>query len=140
MAGLTNQQKQLVQQTFGSVADESLTISRKFYDRFFEREPMARAMFQPDMSLQQQKFFQMIGMLIAALNDESQLTSMLHDLGKLHARYGVTQEQFNLGEEILLGAFGESLEDRFTPDVKDAWQAAYRFIVQLTTDIPEYDD
>jgi len=138
MAELTDEQKQLVQQSFGSVADESMMISRRFYERFFEREPMVRAMFQPDMTLQQQKFFQMIGTLVACLNDEEALAKMLHDLGKVHARYGVTQEHFALGEDILMGAFDEALETRFTPDVRDAWQAAYRHIVTVATDIPEY--
>ena len=138
MEKLADQHRQLVQQSFGRVADESMTISHRFYERLFAREPMVRAMFQPDMTAQQEKFFQMVGMMVAALNDEEALAALLHNLGKIHANYGVSQAHFDQGEDALVGAFGDALEDAFTPEVEAAWRATYRYLVGIATDIPEY--
>lgn len=71
----------------------------------------------------------MIQMLDTSLQmlgpDIELLTEINHDLGKRHARYGVTAEMYEFMGEAILYTLDKMLGKDFTPEVKDAWEHVY---------------
>jgi nitric oxide dioxygenase len=53
------------------------------------------------------------------------LAPVIEALGRRHAGYGVKDEHYTAVATALLWALEQSLGARFTPDVRDAWSAAY---------------
>lgn len=74
----------------------------------------------------------MIQMLDRALNmlgpDSELLGEILCDLGKKHARMGVTADMFPYMGEALLATLRETLSTDFTPAVEAAWKQVYQVL------------
>jgi nitric oxide dioxygenase len=49
-------------------------------------------------------------------------------LGRRHAGYGVRDEHYTAGGHALLWTLEQGLGDAFTPEVRDAWSAAYGWL------------
>jgi nitric oxide dioxygenase len=49
-------------------------------------------------------------------------------LGGRHLRYGVRPEHFDVGGDALLWTLEQGLGEAFTPDVREAWAAAWNIV------------
>jgi hemoglobin-like flavoprotein len=120
------ERKRLVQQTWEMVARDHDRTATVFYDRLFEIDAPARAMFgQTDMAAQRMKFVAMMSDIVARLDLPAALIPSLSSLGRRHREYGVRQIDYDRVREALFGALAAGLGDTFTPDVRDAWEEAY---------------
>lgn len=119
------QQIQLVRSTFTLVAPGSAYVAATFYRRLFELEPALRPMFRGDLEGQGRKLVEAIGMVVGALHRFETLRPTLQDLGRRHALYGVRDRHYDTVAAALLWTLAQGLGDAFTPDVRDAWAAAY---------------
>jgi len=128
---LDETQIQMVQNSFGTIADEGLTISRLFYDRLFELDSSIRTFFPGDMTMQRGKFFQMLALIIGTLHDRDELAEILQTLGARHSRYGVQPHNYQIVGEALLWALENALAEQFTPELRAAWTAVYGHIAGL---------
>src|SRR6476646_1111665 len=122
---MTPEQIALVQQSFSKVAPISEAASKLFYDRLFEVAPSVKAMFPADMTEQRKK---LMGMLAAVVNGLTNLESILpaaSALAKRHVGYGAKPEHYPVVGGALLWTLEKGLGEAWTPDVADAWTAAY---------------
>ena len=122
---MTPDQVQLVQESFAKVAPISETAAVLFYDRLFEIAPQVKAMFPADMTEQRRK---LMATLAAVVNGLGNLTSILpaaSALAKRHVSYGAKAEHYLVVGATLLWTLEKGLGDSWTPDVADAWTAAY---------------
>jgi hemoglobin-like flavoprotein len=122
---MTPDQVKLVQQSFAKVAPISDAAAMVFYDRLFEVAPSVKAMFPADMTEQRKK---LMAMLAAVVNGLSNLESVLpaaNALAKRHVSYGATAEHYPVVGGALLWTLEKGLGDSWTPEVADAWTAAY---------------
>lgn len=126
---LSNTQKSIVQSTFGQVADADLLAAR-FYDRLFSIDASTRPLFHGNMSEQRVKLMQTIAVVVANLDDLSNIVPAIQSLGKRHVAYGVTIEHWNSVGSALLWALADAFGDAFTDEVREAWAAAYGLIAQ----------
>lgn len=124
---LTDQQISLVQQTFERIYPLAKHIAEIFYSKLFKLDPSLRALFPDDMLAQQRKLMQMLAAIVTHL-DQKEIMLTIHTLGQRHADYGVAPENYGTMQEALLWTLGQSLGDDFTPEVKDAWTAAFAFV------------
>ena len=127
---LTEEQKALVRQSFSSLAEVADLVADLFYSRLFEMEPSARALFKPELHDQRQKLMDMIGMALTALDTPDALIPVVQALGRRHATYGVTREQYNIVGAALLWTLEQGLAESFTPELLDAWAEVYNFLAQ----------
>jgi hemoglobin-like flavoprotein len=72
-------------------------------------------------------------MAVRALHDPDSIMPMLRDLGKRHIGYGVTIEQYELIRAALLRMIEQSIGRDFNDETRDAWNAAYDLIADMTT-------
>jgi hemoglobin-like flavoprotein len=71
----------------------------------------------------------LVQMIDTAVNllgpDIETLTEIMYDLGIKHIRFGVEPYMFPIMGQCLIDAMEESLDEKFKPDVKEAWQSTF---------------
>jgi hemoglobin-like flavoprotein len=122
---MTPVQRTLVQTTFGKVAPIADTAAALFYGRLFELDPSLRPLFKGDLVEQGRKLMQMIGVAVNGLDRLDQILPAVQQLGVRHAAYGVRDQHYDTVATALLWTLEQGLGSDFTPEVKDAWTAAY---------------
>jgi hemoglobin-like flavoprotein len=71
-------------------------------------------------------------MAVTNLRQVEKISSAVQDLGRRHAGYGVTPEDYEPVGAALLWALEQGLESAFRPKVRDAWIATYATIADVT--------
>ena len=120
------QRKRLVHDSWQSIAREHDRTATAFYERLFEIDHSAVALFaKTDMVSQRAKFIAMLGEIVRNLDLPEELIPSLAALGRRHGEYGVRAVDYDRVREALFGALASELGDVFTDEVRDAWEEAY---------------
>ena len=122
---MTPDQVKLVQQSFAKVAPISETAAVLFYDRLFEIAPAVKAMFPADMTEQRKKLMATLAVVVNGLGNLESILPAASALAKRHVSYGAKAEHYPVVGAALLWTLEKGLGDAWTPDVADAWTAAY---------------
>lgn len=122
---LTAAQKDLVQNSFTSIATIADDAAILFYQKLFELDPSLKSMFRGDMAEQRKKLMQMLTAAVKGLDRLEQLVPVVQDLGRRHGAYGVKESHYETVGAALLWTLEAGLGRNFTPDVKEAWTAVY---------------
>jgi hemoglobin-like flavoprotein len=129
-AGITPAQVELVQSSFQHVLPIADVAGLLFYERIFTMAPEARALFGDDIALQASRTMAAVKTAVDGLDDVDQIAPFLVRLGARHVRYGVQPEHFDLVGGALLWTLEQGLGDAFTPEVHEAWSAAFGLIAR----------
>jgi hemoglobin-like flavoprotein len=124
-AKMTPDQVKLVQDSFAKVAPISETAAVLFYDRLFEIAPSVRAMFPADMTEQRKKLMAMLAAVVNGLANLESILPAASALATRHVRYGAKREHYPVVGAALLWTLEKGLGDAWTPEVAEAWTAAY---------------
>jgi hemoglobin-like flavoprotein len=122
---MTPDQVKLVQQSFAKVAPISETAAVLFYDRLFEIAPQVRAMFPADMTEQRKKLMAMLAAVVNGLANLESILPAASALAKRHVAYGAKAEHYPVVGSALLWTLEKGLGEAWTPELADAWTAAY---------------
>ncbi len=125
---MNTQQIELVQRTFTLAAPMATEIADRFYNRLFELDPSLRPLFQGDIQQQGAKLMTMLAMAVRSLDRLETLLVPVQRLGERHVQYGVKPHHYATVGEALLWTLGQVFGPAFTPDVEEAWTAAYRLL------------
>jgi hemoglobin-like flavoprotein len=115
----------LVQQSFAKVVPISDAAAVIFYDRLFEVAPLVKAMFPADMTEQRKKLMAMLAAVVNGLGNLESVLPAASALAKRHVSYGAKAEHYPVVGGALLWTLEKGLGDGWTPEVADAWTAAY---------------
>jgi hemoglobin-like flavoprotein len=121
-------QIKLVQKSFEKVRPISEAAAELFYNHLFELNPSLKSLFKGDMKTQGRMLMQMIDYAVTDLDNPDTLIPAIQHLGKRHVGYGVKGKDYETVGEALLWTLEQGLGKDFTPEVKDAWAAAYKFL------------
>jgi len=122
---MTPDQVKLVQQSFAKVAPISETAAVLFYDRLFEVAPAVKAMFPADMTEQRRKLMATLAVVVNGLGNLESVLPAASALAKRHVGYGAKPAHYPVVGGALLWTLEKGLGDGWTPEVADAWTAAY---------------
>lgn len=122
------QQISLVQESFGHVAPIADTAADLFYQRLFELDPGLRSLFKGDLKAQKVKLMQTLSAVARGLHHIEKLIPVVEELGRRHMGYGVKEEHYQTVGAALLWTLEQGLGDLYTPDVAEAWTAAYTLL------------
>jgi hemoglobin-like flavoprotein len=122
---MTPDQVQLVQQSFAKVAPISETAAVLFYDRLFEVAPQVRAMFPSDMTGQRKKLMATLAVVVGGLSNLESILPAASALATRHVAYGAKPEHYPVVGAALLWTLEKGLGDAWTPELAEAWSAAY---------------
>jgi methyl-accepting chemotaxis protein len=124
--------RQLVSESWKSLAPNGPVVGAIFYRRLFEIDPNLRPMFSAaTMDDQIHKLVTMLDLVVHWLDVPERLVPVLKKLGERHTKYGVRDEHYEKVGAALLGTLEEGLGDRFTPELKGAWTEAFLLISSL---------
>ena len=122
---MTPQQIEHVQTSFAQVKRIAAAAAELFYSRLFTLDPSLRPMFKGDLGRQGQMLMSMIGSAVAGLRNLEALAPIVRQLGARHVGYGVETQHYQTVGSALIWTLEQGLGEDFTPDVRDAWIAAY---------------
>jgi hemoglobin-like flavoprotein len=129
---LSDQEKNLVAESFVQVSAIAETAAELFYKRLWEIAPQTKSLFKSsDMKEQGRKLMQTLAVAVGALNDLESLNPALQALGKRHIAYGVKTEDYQVVGEALLWTLEKGLGEAFTAETKEAWSAVYAALTAL---------
>ncbi len=121
----------LVQASFAQVKPIAGPAAQIFYERLFTLDPSLRALFKGDMAKQGQMLMSMIGAAVAGLRDLDKLAPVVRQLGARHVGYGVQPHHYQTVGAALLWTLERGLQEQFTPQVREAWAAAYELLASV---------
>lgn len=128
---ITEKQIQIVQASFAKVAPIAPVAADMFYARLFELDPDLRKMFKGDMKAQGAMLMSMLSTAVRGLSDSNALIQVLMALGRRHTGYGVKDKDYATVGQALVWTLEQGLGEDFTPEVRDAWLAAYGMIADV---------
>ena len=129
---MTPEQKRLVEHTWKQAAPIADAAAEIFYRRLLEIDPSTRKLFRAtDMVAQRKKLLQTLSFAINGLNDLDALASKVEDLGRRHARYGVTDAQYDSVGAALLWTLEQGLGQAWTPAVASAWTEVHQLLSRI---------
>ena len=124
--------KVLLKTTWAKVAPIADFAAGLFYDRLFTLDPSLKPMFaNADMKEQRRKLMQAIGAVVNGVNNLEALVPTLEQLGRNHARFGVTDRHYETVAAALLWTLEQGLKDAWTPAAQSAWTAAYTTVATV---------
>ena len=118
-------QIKLVQDSFAKVAPISEQAAVLFYGRLFEVAPSVRAMFPDDMKEQRKKLMATLAVVVGGLSNLEAVLPAASALAKRHVNYGAKPEHYPVVGGALLWTLEKGLGDAWTPELAEAWTAAY---------------
>ena len=122
---MNSSQIKLVQDSFAKVAPISEQAAVLFYGRLFEVAPSVRAMFPDDMKEQRKKLMATLAVVVGGLSNLEAVLPAASALAKRHVSYGAKAEHYPVVGGALLWTLEKGLGDAWTPEVAEAWTAAY---------------
>lgn len=122
---MTPRQIHLIRKSFAELSRHEEVAALVFYRRLFESDPALRPLFKGDIKEQAKKLIDMLGVLIAMLERPLGLELELRAMGARHAGYGVKDEHYATVGGALLDMLSATLNERYTPEVRDAWTTLY---------------
>lgn len=126
---MTNEQIQLVKQSWGKVATiDPIVVGELFYNRLFEIAPAVKPMFRNPMPEQSKKLLSMLAYVIGKLDKLDDIIDEVSKLAVRHVQYGVREEHYGVVAVALLWTLEQGLGDDWTPSVKEAWIACYTIL------------
>ena len=126
------QRRQLVAESWKSLAPNGALVGTIFYRRLFEIDPSLRPMFAAvTMDDQIHKLVTMLDLVVHWLDVPDRLVPVLKKLGERHSTYGVRDDHFGKVGAALIGTLEEGLGDKFTPELRSAWTEAFLLISSL---------
>src|SRR5262245_46987377 len=101
-ARMTQDQIQLVQTSFATIAPAAQHMAEVFYTRLFELNPTLTSLFQGDMQAQGAKLMQAMTVVVGSLHRLEALLPTLRTLGQRHVHYGVEAAHYDTVGAALL--------------------------------------
>ncbi|MEM9444818.1 MAG: globin family protein [Verrucomicrobiota bacterium] len=131
---MTEEQIQLVQDSWAKVIPIQETAAELFYGRLFEVAPEVKALFKGDMKEQGKKLMTMITVAVNGLTKLDTIVEAVQDMGKRHLGYGVKDEHYDVVGASLLWTLEKGLGDAWNDELKAAWTETYVTLATVMKD------
>lgn len=126
---LSQEEKQLIRDSFAKVAPHKDRAGVIFYDRLFQLDPSLREMFhRAPIETQAQKLMQVFGWVVERLDHVKELKAELDELGRKHVEYGVKSDHYALVGSSLVWTLKQALGADFKPEAEAAWIELYTYL------------
>ncbi|MDJ0901701.1 MAG: globin family protein [Xenococcus sp. MO_188.B8] len=130
---------ELLEKSFETIKPQADEFVNSFYDNLFTANPEAKPLFAgTNMAEQKKKLLNSLVLVVENLRNPEALDSALRGLGARHVKYGALPEHYPLVGSALLTTFEQYLDDKWTPEVKQAWVDAYGAISEIMLDGADY--
>jgi hemoglobin-like flavoprotein len=129
---MTPDQINLVQDSFRHVVLVREAVAALFYERLFAIDGSLRALFPSnDMIRQGAKLMAALGFVVNGLDRADTILPAVRELAKRHVTYGVEERHYAIVGQALIETLATGLGTAFTPQLREAWQAAYGLLADV---------
>src|SRR5258708_15148441 len=125
---MTADQVRLVRDSLDAFREDAEPFALLFYGKLFELDPGSRRLFHNDLALQGRKLMDMLGSVVESLDTFQPMQARLAELGRQHAQYGVSSEQYDTLTTALLWSIGQALVSGFDVPTWETWRLAIHAI------------
>jgi hemoglobin-like flavoprotein len=125
---------QKVQGSFAKVEPIKATAAEIFYADLFASAPEVRPLFMGPMNVQGMKLMATLGVVVKGLGDLDKIVPVAQSLAVRHLDYGVEPQHYDAVGASLIRTLEQGLGPDFTPEVRDAWIAAYATLSNVMKD------
>ncbi|KXT03009.1 hypothetical protein AC578_666 [Pseudocercospora eumusae] len=128
MTPLTPEQVQIIRATAPVIKEHGATVTSLFYKTVLEEFPSLNNVFNQTNQANSHQAKALAGSLYAYashIDDLGALSPAIEKICHKHASLYIRPEHYNIVGEGLIRAMGTILGDAFTPEIKEAWEAAY---------------
>jgi Hemoglobin-like flavoprotein len=132
--GLTPEQVDIIKATVPVLEQHGLAITTTFYKNMLNENPELHAIFNTANQVTQHQQKALAGALYAYasnIDNLAALTDAVELITNKHASLYVKPEQYKIVGTYLLAAMKIVLGDALTPEIHDAWAAAYWLLADL---------
>lgn len=130
---------ELLESSFDVIKPLAAEFVSSFYENLFTANPEAKPLFDTtDMTAQKKKLLSSLILVVENLRKPDVLDDTLRGLGARHVQYGALPEHYPLVGGALLTTFEQYLQEKWTPEVKQAWVNAYGAISEIMLDGADY--
>lgn len=127
---LTDDQIELMRESFQRLQSFSEPASRRLYQRLFEIEPRLRPMFPDDLTSLRMRFMSALAIMLYHGEAPEAVYPYLRRLALVHIAHGVQPDHFRPMGQALIDTMREMLGERFPKGAETAWEEAYAFMAR----------
>lgn len=138
MAALTDSQIAIVKATAPVLKEHGVTITTVFYENMISENPDLKNIFSTTSQRTGAQPRALAGAVLAYatyIDDLGKLTHAVQRIAHKHVSLQVTPAQYDIVGKYLIQAIGQVLGAAATPDIVDAWVAAYGVLAKVFIDI-----
>ena len=128
---MTPTQILLVKNSFHALAPQRRRLADIFFAELFAREPSLRALFPGDLGRHGNPLHEGLAAIVSALPRLHPIAPALEWLALRNARRGLSEPHYEAVAEALLATLAAALGDALTPELREAWTAAYRKVARM---------
>jgi len=125
---MTPEQQVLLRDSFVKLVPLPKRFGHAFYERLFELDPSLRTLFRDDLDRQASMLANALTLVVVQLAEDGRVPPTLRELGRRHRGYGVSDLSYETFDEALAWTFEQRLGDQYTPELREAWNEAYRVL------------
>ena len=123
---LTENQIQLIEESFAAVAPKGAALVASFYERLFYDYPEVKPMFsRVNQHLQQKKLLNSLVLVVQNLRKPEVLGPALEQLGGRHQEIGAQPGHYEAVGKTLLKTLAKYAGDIWGSELEEAWSTAY---------------
>ncbi|MGV3553159.1 globin family protein [Rhizobium sp.] len=116
----------LLQGSFAELMAMRQEAAALFYERLFALDPGLKPLFHDtDMRSQEMKLMAALAMVVGKLRQLDEVLPGLEKLAVKHVDYGVEEHHYGTVGQALIQTLSLAFGERFTPELRGAWLAAY---------------
>ena len=129
---MTEEQKNLVKQSFPKVLATTLSGSAALYEKLFELVPESKELFKnTSLDRQSQMLIAAIGKIVKSIDNWDMVKPDLEAIAARHINYGLSPEHFAFFGQALMHMLQTSLKESWTKDLENAWKAVYQNVSEV---------
>lgn len=119
---LARRKVDLLEASFGRVAQNGGDFAERFYARLFSRHPTVKPLFAAtSMRTQQRHLLAALGLVIEHLRSPDAVDERLRSLGERHTAYGASPSHYHAVSHVMLDTLRDTLGEEWTVEVEEAW-------------------
>lgn len=131
---MTPEQVGLIQASWKQIVPVRDMAAALFYRRLFEIDPAMRPVVPRPLDVRGRQLMATIGTAVACLGRIAEIVPTMQELGRRHTSHGVRDKHYESVAEALLWTLEQCLGPGFTPEVREAWAAAYSTLSNVMKD------
>ena len=134
---LSNQHIEVVKSTIPLLESAGPALTEHFYQRMFNHNPELKDIFNmthQKSGRQSVALFEAIAAYAKNIENLSALTDAVERIAHKHTSFNIQAEHYQIVGHHLIETLRELASDAFTPQVEEAWTAAYLFLAQIFID------